>query len=137
MQFNINRPPRHIRKMQERSAKREWHQKFAWLPVEVDKNDDNYKTIWFEKYWRKGVPGPMHPRDRDDGLVYEKYTGKTYFKKKLNGDFDKQKSEDIGEPDVNVSSAPISNKILKVSGHWDKKYVVKDENSMRLKNKHK
>lgn len=93
MKFNINKPPKALRRQAKINAKREWHTKFAWLPTSVDETRNDYSQVWFEKYWRQGHYGPS-PMGRASPLEFTKFSEKEYFKKKLAGDFDK------GEPDT-------------------------------------
>lgn len=101
MKFNINRPPKQLRKQAKINAKREWHKKFAWLPTSVDETKDTYSKVWCEKYWQQG-----HYASRNRAisfgigspLEFTKFSEKEYFKKKLAGDFDK------GEPDTAETS---------------------------------
>ena len=97
MKFNINRPPKQLRRQAKINAKRVWHTKFAWLPTSVDETKDKHSQVWFEKYWRQGHYGPS-PMGRASPLEFTKFSEKEYFKKKLAGDFDK------GEPDSGETS---------------------------------
>lgn len=104
MKFSINIPPKHIRKQRKTHKLREWHSKFAWLPTLVDQTEEGQGIVWFEKYMRRAYWGPAHPMDRDDNIVFTKYSEKTYFKKMLNGEFDETRAE----VDSNVTSAPAA-----------------------------
>jgi len=90
MKFNINRPPKQLRKQTKINAKREWHTKFAWLPTSVDETRDKHSKVWFEKYWRQG-----HYNGVKRSLAFTKYSEKEYFKKKLAGDFDKNEDSNV------------------------------------------
>lgn len=92
MKFNINRPPKQLRKQRKINARREWHTKFSWLPTTVDETTTSYKRIWFENYWRRGHYGPSR-MGRPNPLQFTKYSVKEYFKKRLNGDFNKNDGE--------------------------------------------
>jgi hypothetical protein len=89
MRFNVNKPPKHIQRELDEKARREWHKKFAWKYTKVDKTDEGHRVVWFENYWRKEKIGPTNAQSKDDGRYFEQYSEKEYFKKKLNGDFDK------------------------------------------------
>lgn len=101
MKFNINKPPKQLRRQAKINAKREWHTKFAWLPTSVDETRDKHSQVWFEKYWRQGHYGPS-PMGRASPLEFTKFSEKEYFKKKLAGDFDK------GEADTGETSSMAS-----------------------------
>lgn len=102
MKFKINKPPKHIRS----KARRKWHEAFAWTPQKVDQTDEGHAIVWFEKYMRRERVGPTSD-PKSDGRYWKQYSTKTYFKKKLNGDFDvgEDQWEGDGEtqPDTNVS----------------------------------
>ena len=77
--------------------KAEWHEAFAWLPTKVSDNYPEQNTVvWGEKVMRK---------QSWDGKTWDSYTKKVYFKKKLNGDFDK--SEGIMRAEDSVSSGSV------------------------------
>lgn len=117
MKFNIDKPPSHVRRQNKINDKLEWHTKFAWLPTTVDETEDSYKKVLFENYWRKGHWGPSR-MGQLSSMRFTKYSEKEYFKKKLNGDFDKEEFEaDVDRNVGAVSSASLSsNKILKKGG---------------------
>ena len=100
MQINISRPPKHVRKEQERMARQEWHKKFAWKATKVDHTDIGHRVVWFENYWRKEKIGPTNSESKDDGRYFEKYSEKEYFKKQLNGDFDKPDYDEVDAEDI-------------------------------------
>jgi len=116
MKFKIDKPPAHVTRRKRINAKREWHTKFAWLPTVVDETDIEYKRVWFEKYWRQGHWGPSRMGDANP-MIFTKYSNKEYFKKKLNGDFDKEEIEaDTNVGSTSSSRAYVNNQILKKSG---------------------
>lgn len=93
MRFNVNKPPKHIKRERDRLARQEWHKKFAWKATKVDRTDIGHRVVWFENYWRKEKIGATNS-EKDDGRYFEQYSEKEYFKKKLNGDFDNYGIED-------------------------------------------
>lgn len=90
MKINIKKRPKHLVEEDKRKARRQWHEAFAWIPQKVDKTDEGHSVVWFEKYMRKEIQGPTNAKSKDDGRYWEQYSSKTYFKKKLNGDFEKK-----------------------------------------------
>lgn len=98
MQFNINRPPKYIKRELNRKARQEWHRKFAWKITKVDETDEGHKVVLFEDYWRKERIGPTSPESKGDGHYFEKYSKKEYFKKKLDGNFDSRSEK----PDISI-----------------------------------
>ena len=109
MKFNINRPPKYI-KAEER---KQWHEAFAWTWKTVDRTDEGHAVIWFEKYMRRERIGPTNNMKNDDGRYWQQFSKKTYFKKKLNGDFDRDKNPwdgDVEKAEVgyNISSGQAS-----------------------------
>lgn len=90
MKFNIDSPPKNVRRDNKRRALREWHEKFAWVPTTVDETETSKSVVWFENYMRCGRHGPMRPGQRGNGLTFTKYSAKNYFKKKLDGGFDSE-----------------------------------------------
>ena len=96
MRINVNKPPKHIQKELDDIARREWHQKFAWKAQKVDCTDEGHRIVWFEKYWRRERIGPTNEFSKDDGHYFEQYSKKEYFRKKLNGDFEKPQMDEIG-----------------------------------------
>lgn len=121
MQFNINKSPKKVRLAKKRRELREWHDKFAWWPTVVDEKNETYSRVWLERYMRQKQYGPTSPNSIGDGSYFVKYSRKEYFKKKLNGDFDKGEMDveaDTGRvaSSTSVSRASVNNKILKKGG---------------------
>lgn len=90
MKINIKKRPKHLVEEDKRKARRQWHEAFAWIPQKVDKTDEGHSVVWFEKYMRKEKIAPTSPKSTGTEHYWEQYSSKTYFKKKLNGDFDKK-----------------------------------------------
>lgn len=112
MKFNINRPPKSLRKQARINAKRKWHTKFAWLPTSVDETRDTHSRVLFEKYWRQG-----HYSSRrqpitfgTSPLEFTKFSEKEYFKKKLAGDFDKGESDTMSDT-MSKGSVPAAQSV--------------------------
>ena len=119
MKFNIDRPPADVRKRDKLSAKREWHQKFAWLPTTVDETENSHSKVWFEKYWRRGHWGPSR-RGESSSMRFTKFSEKEYFKKKLRGYFDEEKGEPDTDTNVGIGSLTmVSIKCPKKDGEHD------------------
>lgn len=128
MKFKIDRPPKHIKW----ARRREWHEAFAWTWQKVDCTDEGHSIIWFEKYMRQERQGASN-NPKHDGVYWRQYSTKTYFKKKLNGDFEVDRNPwdeenvmadtDTGHGQTsNVTRAYVS-KILKKGGpHDNNKY---------------
>jgi len=112
MRININRPPKHVRKEQERMARQEWHKKFAWKATKVDHTDVGHRVVWFENYWCKEKIGPTQGDSPGDGRYFEKYSEKEYFKKKLDGDFDKHETM-VDEATASSIASQIRNQMNK------------------------
>ena len=126
MKFDILRPPRHVRREQMRRALREWHEKFAWLPTRVDETQTGSSVVWFEKYWRLGRYGPTNPRSKGDGLFFERYSEKEYFKKQLRGDFAKSES------DVQEGSRGTASNIMNTSFTPSYTKLIHDSTDMKI-----
>ena len=115
MRFNVNKPPKHIQEELDDIARREWHQKFAWKAQKVDCTDEGHRIVWFEKYWRRERIGPTNEFSKDDGHYFEQYSKKEYFRKKLNGDFDRTEG-DVGEDTANDIIQKIKDQMNKPGG---------------------
>ena len=63
----------------------EFHEKFAWIPVKVDDEESKTTVVVFEKYMRRCTKEDIRKQSKD----WEQYSKKEYFKKKLQGDFEK------------------------------------------------
>ena len=113
MKFKIDRPPKHIKW----ARRREWHEAFAWTWQKVDCTDEGHSIIWFEKYMRQERQGASN-NPKHDGVYWRQYSTKTYFKKKLNGDFDNIWSGDLQYESDIKGDAGIETviKILKKGG---------------------
>ena len=76
---------RQQRNQEYRQRIRQWHSKFAWLPLEIKTDEKNfgYKTVvWFETVMQQKI------------IIWERYPKKVFFKKKLAGE--------ISEDDINM-----------------------------------
>lgn len=63
----------------DRVKRNEWHEKFAWVPTKVNDEDDKHTYVFFEKYMQKR-------RTSSTGYIYDTYSKKEYFKRKLKGE---------------------------------------------------
>ncbi len=84
---------RQQRKREYRQRIRQWHSKFAWLPLEIRTDEKNvgYKTVvWFETVMQQGIGNGSKKRT----VIWERYPKKVFFKKKLAGE--------ISEDDINM-----------------------------------
>ena len=115
MKFNINRPPKYVRREERRNQQQIWHPKFAWWPTFVDETRSGRSIVWFENYMRKGTYGPTSPNSRGDGFHFKKLSSKTYFKKQLEGEEkDSVQEEPRGTASniINTSFTPSYTKLI-------------------------
>lgn len=119
MKVNINRPAEHIK----RKRRKEWHEVFAWTWRKVDCTDEGHAVVWFEKYMRRERQGASNS-PKHDGLYWQQYSTKEYFKKKLAGDFDKEERDgDVGGRGAMGQGRPLSidvtSSVIKKGGPYD------------------
>lgn len=99
---------RHKRKTEYRQRVRQWHSKFAWLPLEIETDEkiSGYKTVvWFETVMQQGFGSGERRK-----TIWKRYPEKVFFKKKLAGELPEEDTNvwtGIASPDN--SSASSSN----------------------------
>ena len=121
------------RKYQERmhekcAAMNEWHEKFAWYPLEIDNNDDDTREwVWLVKVTQKYNAGVQSSEWRPGKTInkfgVERFTSKDYFKMKLTGEVDND-----GFVDMQHDGTDATIHVTNVSP-GSKVYVKKDSGS--------
>lgn len=69
----------------------EFHEKFAWLPEFVSDESDKNTVVVFETYIRRMSREYDNPR-KGQRIHWEQYSKKEYFKRKLKGEFEIEKT---------------------------------------------